>query len=68
MKKVFVFVVLLVLPMVPASTQAKEHKLTGDEAKILAAELLAIRTVCVMPPEMADGTQLCRSRLHLSCS
>jgi hypothetical protein len=51
-KKVFVFVVLLVLPMFPPSTQAKEHRLTGDEAKILAAELLAIHTVCVMHPEI----------------
>jgi hypothetical protein len=28
-----------------------------EEAKVLAAELRAIRTVCVVPPETADGGQ-----------
>ena len=28
-----------------------------EEAKVLAAELRSMRTVCVVPPEMRDGTQ-----------
>jgi len=45
---------VLVLAFVPSQVQAQSK---ADEKRILAAELKAIRTACVVPPELPDGSQ-----------
>jgi hypothetical protein len=48
---------LLATLLIPFTLAEAKRLSSKDEAKVLAAELRAIHSVCVVPPEMADGTQ-----------
>ena len=54
MKRLFPILTLLTLSVViPARAGNRQEK--ANEDKMLAAELKGIHTVCVVPPERADG-------------